>query len=798
MLQRSELLLARRLQSFSEFEHLALVGLALASCTWLNAPPAPSEFVDGGAGEGADGGREEPRPLEKVTAIAAGAFHSCALVEGGDLYCWGQNHYGQLGTGDRLRRDYATKIELSDVRSVACGEAHTCAIRGDDSLWCWGHGGFGETGLGHSLDTLAPEQVTGLAGVRLVFASLRTWAEGTPRGHTCAIDQNDDLFCWGANWEGQLGVGDTEERTSPAKVDLESVQSLALGAKHSCALRQNGEVHCWGGGSEYQLGLGDTTSHTTPQAVPGLGEIQRLTAATRATCAITTSEQVWCWGLNLKGSLGIQRSPTEPELTDLEPSVVLGNLGGCDLRGGQPWCWGRSSHGRFGSSDFQLAAPEPQEADDVEEVALGWDHLCYRGSDGSATCAGPRRWLGAGPETSPLSPTLLGASASASQISLGWRGGCLRSALGEGVCWGVNDSGRLGSGSQTAWSEGSTIDQSSTGMLSQIAVAGSSACALSMAGDAYCWGSDDLQQLGNGAEAEDKLRPAAVGALPAQSVVAIELGYHVGCAITETTERDLYCWGHDDDYRHGLDLGRLPTPTKVEALTEPQDLSLSAGGSAGFGGDVHGCALRNPEDGGLICWGANRRGQLGTGSNGGRQLPTAIETPCTGLPRSASTGGETTCLACENGDLYCFGDNRKGQLGLGHFQDRSSAGEATLDGVEQVAVARYHACALRDSTEQSQVYCWGANESGQLGSEEGSSNTPVEVDLSFAVGATPIAVSVSGPEPVVGDHFQGEGTTCVLFEDGQVYCFGNSYNGQLGDVEARHGVATVQVAPGGE
>ncbi|RSM54704.1 hypothetical protein DMB66_37100, partial [Actinoplanes sp. ATCC 53533] len=141
------------------------------------------------------------------------------------------------------------------IRPTA-GNGYACAMRTDGSLWCWGANGDGQLGLGDTVARNAgPVQLTG-AGWTAVAAGSR---------HTCAVRSDGTLWCWGANSAGQLGLGDLAVRDVPVPVGAATTwASVAAGVAHTCATRVDGSLWCWGANDAGQLGLGDTTDRAAP------------------------------------------------------------------------------------------------------------------------------------------------------------------------------------------------------------------------------------------------------------------------------------------------------------------------------------------------------------------------------------------------------------------------------------------------------------------------------------------------------------------------------------------------------
>ncbi len=217
-----------------------------------------------------------------ATTITAGGSHSCALLTGGSVRCWGASISGRLGTGNPTQQNIGDNesptavgpVDLGGGKATAisAGRDHTCAILDDATVRCWGAGANGQLGYGNTANVGATN-TPGSAGPVDLGSGARATAIGAGREHTCAILDNGSVRCWGGSSFGELGyanqttIGDDETPGSVGPVDLGSgrtATALATGDHHTCASLDDGSVRCWGFGANGRLGycneltIGDT------------------------------------------------------------------------------------------------------------------------------------------------------------------------------------------------------------------------------------------------------------------------------------------------------------------------------------------------------------------------------------------------------------------------------------------------------------------------------------------------------------------------------------------------------------
>ncbi len=281
--------------------------------------------------------------------LATGNFHGCAYGTAG-LYCWGDNSKGQVGDGTAEDRATPVQIKPNMVRAVGAGSYHTCIDYGFDRVQCWGYNGTGQLGDGSVSNRNTPTP----ASLAAAPANLNPRLDG---GYydTCMLAVDGGVICWGANNHGQLGDGTSvASRTGVRPIPAGAgATMLAVGDSHACAV-VNGGVQCWGANSWGQLGDGTTLERSTPvQVIPANSGVTAVDAGVRHTCAVVKGG-VKCWGGNTLGSLGdgTNTSSLSPVQAIAEgggvTGIAAGNDHSCAIVGSGVKCWGYNAAGQLG------------------------------------------------------------------------------------------------------------------------------------------------------------------------------------------------------------------------------------------------------------------------------------------------------------------------------------------------------------------------------------------------------------------------------------------------------------------
>ena len=476
----------------------------------------------------------------------------------------------------------------SGAQQVTLGQAFGCAIISTSvpTAFCWGDAaGYGKLGTGSfAAQSPVPVPVFGLTtsptGLATGPAQL---AAGT--NHACVAMQTAEVECWGEGNYGDLGDGSTANRAIPTVtigMNNQNVYSVSAGTSTGCAISGLGllNLSCWG--EDAGDGSPVSTVHTSAVAVQGLpaGGASQVSAAFGG-CAV----------------------------------VLLGGLStGAD-------CWGDNSKGELGDNTTTDAttAVKVKKLSAVQAVTTSDLHACALAHQGEVLCWGSNSngQLGDGTTTDRLTPVpVAGLPAKATQVEAGGRHTCALLVDGTVWCWGKGGNGELGNGSTSD----SSVPVEVTGLPPTVQIAiggnqlsGNSSCALTMAGGVFCWGWNASGQLGNGTTTDSDIPVAVIGL--GSGVLAIANDGSTACAVT--TAETASCWGDNSvgELGDGALGGMVTTPVAVSGFT-----ALGGAIDSENAGSVCGITI----GGAAVCWGWNGDGQLGDGSTTNTGVPTPV------------------------------------------------------------------------------------------------------------------------------------------------------------------------------
>lgn len=661
---------------------------------------------------------------DSYASISAGGEHVCAVSRADTLVCWGSNKYGQIivGSSEPAVLTAPTTV-ASGVVAVSAGFEHTCAIKTDGSLSCWGKGWDGQLGGG------GDGGLTVLGDVSAVSAGVK---------HTCALRKTGSVACWGEGSDGQLGNWTTADSSKPVPVSgMADAVAVAVGDAHSCALRASGAVWCWGKNDHGQLGDGTKLLNSTPLPVKGLTDATAITAAGNTTCALRKNGLVACWG---QGLAGVPASTTPKDVAGVSGVAALGsphrNSPGipngfmCVLTtAGSVQCWGEDHEGQLGSG----------------LPGVTW-------------------------ETSP--PKAVANLSGVVALSSTPASTCAIVQSGEIVCWGSNADGRLGNG--TFYQSATPV---STGLsdVTQLSLGDHHACAVRATGEVACWGLDFSGALGNGELLKSASVPGPVVGL--SDVVSIASTEERTCAVLSTG--GIRCWGSNAYSTLGVVLSGL-------SYVDAPVVATSIGDAAAVAvAREHTCALR--KNGTVACWGLGVWGQLGSGTT--PDSPTHEPLSVVGIADGVgvAAGDSHTCVLRQGGKVACWGVNFSGELGNGTTENAAAPVDVLgLNDAVTIDAGGNQTCAVRPGGE---LVCWGASQSTPaiLGGVTDAVRVSVSAWGICAIRATGIAECYKGgaKSPILATNVKtvdsGVYFACVLTQTGNVSCWGEGFQGQLGD-----------------
>jgi len=394
---------------------------------------AGGEIGIGGMGGTGGAGGLDPNAIKFVHAQG---LHVCMMYGDNRLKCWGANVYGELGLGDTNDRgdnpnELGANLPAIDFGAGklavnhAAGEVHNAVLLDNGQVKVYGNSSANSYG-----DSVTRGDEPGEMGDNLPAVDLGPGrvakAVGAGHYHTCAILIDDKIKCWGNNFYGKLGLGNTtpgfgdgpnEMGDNLPAVDLGTDQPIvgfSAGHDHSCVLFGNGSIKCWGKGSYGELGLGDPATrgdeanemgNNLPTVNLGTGKTAvAISAGAYHTCAILNDGSVKCWGYNASGQLGLgdtnDRGDQPGEMGDNLPTVDLGAgktavaigtgyFHSCAvLNDGTLKCWGGNKHGNLGLGDTNSRGDGPNEmGDNLPPIDLGSGALATAVTGGNdVTC----------------------------------------------------------------------------------------------------------------------------------------------------------------------------------------------------------------------------------------------------------------------------------------------------------------------------------------------------------------------------------------------------------------------------
>lgn len=616
--------------------------------------------------------------------LTAGGGHACAVLAGGDVYCWGSEFYGTAGSPVPIQ------IPGLKAREVAAGVDFVCARRTDDAVVCWGSNERGQLGTGSAGgSSTAPVPVSGIVTATTIDA-------GGYAG--CAVVKqgaNSHVRCWGLpDWPPTTL---TPTVAIPVSGTVGAVD-VAVGAV-TCAQMETGRVRCWGNNDRSGLlGVGHGGWVTGTVEVVGLEDVAALAAGPEAFCALRANGRLWCWGRNFYGELGVGYAgwgdPTAVPGLEGSDEVRVGG-GTCARRDGAVFCWGSGAPRTPAAPYAHQPAPVPGLPGGATQLALssqGCAVVGDTGTGGAVWCWGNNIYGMAGqPFPPPPTPARPAPAAPAAPDG---------DAAAPDPAPATQDLAPAATAP--------TVDPTPTSFVltaTQVAglppavevrTGGYHTCARTAAGEVWCWGNPWFGALGDGSTGHRYTPKRVAGVSHATHLAA---GTYYSCAVVRG--RELWCWGTYD-----LGLGAQP-PTRLFAWDGIDQVDLTG---------TLACVRAGGEVRGVGSPGFNLR--LPPWQDG---LPPIL--PGTHDVRDVACGGGYLCVVQDDA-VWCMGFNIAGQVADDAPEQALTLWRvAGTEGAVDVAASGAHTCArLGDG----RLLCWGTMDGGVRGVNPGWLAAPVQ------------------------------------------------------------------------
>ena len=340
-----------------------------------------------------------------IKQIACGSNHTFILKTNGSLWCCGYNNYGQLGLGNTTNRTSFTQVTTNmndDVIQVACGQSHTIIQKKDGTLWACGYNYYGQLGLGDTTDRTTFTRVA-----NNINNDVKQIACGD--NHTFILKIDGSIWGCGYNYYGQLGLNNTNNKTSFTQVTPNinnDVKQIVCGSTHTFILKNDGSI--WSCGYNYngQLGLGDPANKTMFLKVTTNinNDVKQIACGEYHTFILKNDGSIWSCGYNNSGQLGLgdttQRSTFTQVTTNINNDVkqiVCGSTHTFILKtNGTLWACGYNGYGQLGLNDTTNRNTFTQVTtninNDVKQVICGDEHTFILKNDSSILSCGYNRF----------------------------------------------------------------------------------------------------------------------------------------------------------------------------------------------------------------------------------------------------------------------------------------------------------------------------------------------------------------------------------------------------------------------
>ncbi|PZQ49099.1 MAG: hypothetical protein DI551_00150 [Micavibrio aeruginosavorus] len=357
---------------------------------------------------------------------------------------------------------------------------------------------------------------------------------------------------------------------------------ISTGEASSCGVKPDGTAWCWGAADNGQLGNGSAAGNkTSPSRVNGTAGYVQITTGDDFSCGLQSNGAISCWGSDTGGRLGNgavltadQTSPSSLSGTGPWIQVSAGTEHACGIKAdGTAWCWGVDTNGRLGNGAGSATQEAPSAVDSTStwtQISAGYDGSCGIKSDGSAWCWGRNNYGQLGNSTTgtdEVSPFKVSDAGPWVQISRGYESVCGVKLDGSLWCWGRNELGQLGNGAinTTLYSIPAPVSNAGPWLDVSVSLTDGTVCGVQTNGTAWCWGEDDKGQLGNGDTLTSSM-PVPSRVLDPGPWATIVAGKEKACGLK--TDGSAWCWGTDANGELGNGTAIVTDPMHIPSRVE--------------------------------------------------------------------------------------------------------------------------------------------------------------------------------------------------------------------------------------
>ena len=570
-------------------------------------------------------------------------------------FVWGDNTYNQLGVTPYRVTNITKMVSDKTWTNITCGFKFVIATDANNNLYSWGNNNYGQLGIGNRITQSTPQPID----------NTKSWKQAVCGGsHVAAIDSSDRLYSWGSSSRGQLGYELTGGAVIPYEVDnTKTWKCVSCGNDHTLAIDNSGFLWSWGYNSYGQLGLGDgtLTQYALPQLVGSSNNWALVKCGYNHSLALDNNGKVWAWGYNVNGQLGLGHNTNVNIPTKLPSNKnwLIVDGGGLHTVGidtdGYLWAWGDNQYGQLGL-DNTTSENIPILTDDNKiwsKISCGYYHTLVKDTSNSIYVCG-RNHLG---QLGTQNTTDLNT------LHLGW----LSLTNWTNICC-----------NKYAYDD---VHPNTTHVINT-------------AGEIW------LAGTGSTIHIDTSVTNIPIKKTDIASLSNIFCGGRFSYGVT--TSGNVIRWG-DNTYAQLLPITIISSPSAVYSIN-------IAGGSNST------AAIINGE---LYTWGHNYSGQLGIGTSGTSYNVTTPQLVTNSIGtawKQVSCGGSHTAAIDTGNNLYTWGYNYYGQLGIG--TSGTSSNVTTPQLVIHPIVGRtwaYVACGVNNMyaiDNMGYLYSWGGSDLG--------------------------------------------------------------------------------------